>query len=62
MAFGKKLREMVLMFGAMKKDQVYWVNVDDSYMMVIFVSPEYKESTKCRIEALYGSNELQAVD
>jgi hypothetical protein len=28
--------------------------VEKSYMMIIFVSPEYKESTNCRIEGLYG--------
>jgi hypothetical protein len=28
--------------------------VEKSYMMIIFVSPECKESTNCRIEGLYG--------
>jgi hypothetical protein len=28
--------------------------VEKSYMMIIFVSPEYKESTNCRTEGLYG--------
>jgi hypothetical protein len=30
--------------------------VEKSYAMIIFVSPEYKESTYCRAESLYGSS------
>jgi hypothetical protein len=67
-AFGKKLREMGYdvwrdeegssIIGPMSMTgntlDAMTEAVEKSYMMIIFVSPEYKESTNCRTEGLYG--------
>jgi hypothetical protein len=67
-AFGKKLREMGYdvwrdeegssIMGPMSMTgntlDAMTEAVEKSYMMIIFVSPEYKESTNCRTEGLYG--------
>jgi hypothetical protein len=67
-AFGNKLKEMGYdvwrdeegssIFGPMSMTgntlDAMTSAVEKSYMMIIFVSPEYKESTNCRIEGLYG--------
>jgi hypothetical protein len=67
-AFGKKLKEMgydvwrdeegssILSPMSMTGNTLDAMTaaVEKSYMMIIFVSPEYKESTNCRIEGLYG--------
>jgi hypothetical protein len=67
-AFGRKLREMG--YDVFRDDEGSGIMgpismkgnileamaeaVDKSYTMIIFVSPEYKESTNCRIEGRYG--------
>jgi hypothetical protein len=67
-AFGKKLREMgydvwrdeegssILGPMSMRGNTLDAMTeaVEKSYMMIIFVSPEYKESTNCRFEGQYG--------
>jgi hypothetical protein len=67
-AFGKKLQEMGYdvwrdeegssIMGPMSMTgntlDAMTEAVEKSYTMVIFVSPEYKESANCRTEALYG--------
>jgi hypothetical protein len=67
-AFGKKLQEMGYdvwrdeegssIMGPMSMTgntlDAMTEAVEKSYMMIIFVSPEYKESTNCRTEGLYG--------
>jgi hypothetical protein len=67
-AFGKKLREMGYdvwrdeegssVLGPMSMSgntlDAMTAAVEKSYMMIIFVSPEYKESANCRTEGLYG--------
>jgi hypothetical protein len=67
-AFGKKLQEMghdvwrdeegSSIMGPMSMTgntlDAMTEAVEKSYMMIIFVSPEYKESANCRTEGLYG--------
>jgi hypothetical protein len=67
-AFGKKLQEMGYdvwrdeegssIMGPMSMTgntlDAMTEAVEKSYTMIIFVSPEYKESTNCRTEGLYG--------